>query len=135
MSRVISSPLGGGRTRIVHEATGDEITSDMSPEYGGGGSTFSSTDLVAAALASCIGTSVEPLVSRHGVDATEVAIVVDKQVSTDPKRISRLDVTIAVPGGSNPRLAAMIERAALTCSVHHSLHPEIASPVEVRFLG
>lgn len=135
MSRITSHPLGGGRTRIVHEASGDVIGSDMSPEYGGGGTTFSSTDLVAAALASCIGTSVEPLVSRHGVDGTAVEIVVDKEVSIDPKRISRLEVTIVVPGAADDRLAVMIQRAALTCSVHHSLHPEIASPVTVRFLG
>lgn len=135
MSRITSIPLGGGRTRIVHEASGDEITSDLSPEYGGAGSTFSSTDLVAAALGSCIGTSVEPLASRHGVDTRGIRILVDKRLSTDPKRISRLDVTIVVPGAADDRLATMIERAAQSCSVHHSLHPHIASPVEVRFLG
>lgn len=51
-----------GRCQIRHVFADAEIITDLPPEYGGNGRSFSSTDLVSAALGSCILTSI---VSRY----------------------------------------------------------------------
>lgn len=135
MSRIIHTPSGRGRTKIIHEATGSEIATDVSPEFGGGGSTFSSTDLVAAGLGSCISSSLEVLAERQGIPLDAIVILVEKELGTEPKRISRLAVTISVAQPSDEKLAKLFARAAHTCTVHRSLHPDIAAPIEVVFTG
>ncbi len=133
MSRIINTPAGKGRTRIVHESTGTEISTDVSPEFGGGGSTFSSTDLIAAGLGSCISSSLEVIAGRKEVPLEAISIAVEKELGTDPKRITRLAVTISVAIPADEKLAKLFERAAHTCTVHRSLHPDIDSPIEVSF--
>ncbi len=133
MSRIINQPQGSGRTRIVHEETGSEISTDVSPEFGGGGSTFSSTDLVAAALGSCISSSLEALAERSGIPFDAIEISVTKELGTDPKRITRLEVDITVDAPFDERTARIFERAAHTCTVHRSLHPDIDAPIAVTF--
>lgn len=133
MSRIVHKPAGQGRTIIVHEPTGSEISTDVSPEFGGGGSTFSSTDLVAAGLGSCISSSLEVLAARRGIPLEAISIEVVKELATEPKRISRLAVTIALAVPFDEKVAALFERAAHTCTVHRSLHPDIDAPIEVIF--
>lgn len=133
MTRIIHTPAGQGRTRIVHEGTGTEITTDVSPEFGGGGTTFSSTDLVAAGLGSCISSSLEVLAGRKGIALSAITITVDKELGTDPKRISRLAVSIKIDAPVDDKVATLFERAAHTCTVHRSLHPDIEAPIEVIF--
>lgn len=135
MSRIIHTPSGRGRTRIVHESTGTQITTDVSPEFGGGGSTFSSTDLVAAGLGSCISSSLEVLAERRKIPLDAISITVDKKLGTEPKRISRLAVTITLDIPADTKVAKLFERAAHTCTVHRSLHPDIEAPIEVVFTG
>lgn len=134
MSRITSTPLGEGRTHVLHEASGATIETRVSPEFDGGAATaFSSTDLVAAALGSCISSSLERIADRSGIPYDAISIVVDKQVGTNPRRITRLDVTISIAYNGDERLARVIDRAAHTCVVHRSLHPEIDAPVIVVF--
>jgi len=52
-----------------------------------------------------------------------------------PRRIARLATTINVPLPSDHPQRILLENAALTCPVHHSLHPEIEKPVDFRWGG
>lgn len=135
MSSTTSRPIGDGRTQITDTKTGTVIHTDVSPEFGGGGSTFSSTDLVGAGLGSCISSSLAALADRHGVPLDAISITVDKELGVDPKRIVRLAVDIAVAQPENQKIAKLFERAAHSCTVHRSLHPDIDAPIQVRFTG
>lgn len=131
MGTIHNRPLGQGQTEILHGPTGSIITTDVSPEFGGGGSTFSSTDLVAAGLGSCISSSLAPMAERHSVPLSSISIAVEKELGTDPKRISRLATTITVSVPLDESLVKRFQRAAETCTVHRSLHPEIEAPIVV----
>ena len=66
---------------------------------------------------------------RKGIELKGLRIEVTKEMSRDmPRRIARLTTEIWMPASvaRNPAL----EQAALTCPVHHSLHPEIEKPVK-----
>lgn len=132
MTLIISRPLGEGRTKIIHEPTGSEITAEIASATG---QTFSSTDLVAAGLGSCMSSSIEVLAERHGVPLETITITVQKEISVDPKRISRLATAIEVSVAYNKKVETLFSRAAATCTVHASLHPDIDAPVEIIFTG
>lgn len=132
MTLIISRPLGEGRTKIIHEPTGTEITAEIASATG---QTFSSTDLVAAGLGSCMSSSIEVLAERHGVPLETITITVQKEISVDPKRISRLATAIEVSVAYNKKVETLFSRAAATCTVHASLHPDIDAPVEIIFTG
>lgn len=121
MAEIIVVPLADGRTRITHPGSGSSIVTDSSPEWGGRGRGFSATDLVAAALGACIGSSIAPVLERRGVDVEHVTIRVTKTLATDPKRISHLHTTITLPNDTEPGVRSIVERAASACAVGRSL--------------
>jgi uncharacterized OsmC-like protein len=69
-----------GRCQIRHELAGAEIITDLPPEYGGGGRSFSSTDLVSAALGSCILTTRDGIFEREGYDPKKIRISITKAI-------------------------------------------------------
>jgi putative redox protein len=124
---------GAMSTRITHLPSGTVLDSAMAQEYGGPGGTFSSTDLVAAALGSCIATNLGPIAERHGFPLENVELHMGKELSGQPKRINRLDVWIRVRGTVDNELRARFEAAAHTCTVHRSLHPDLDCHIEFAY--
>jgi putative redox protein len=53
--------------------------------------------------------------------------------ASGPRRIARLPVRIHIPHALSPETRMKLERAAHTCPVHKSLHPEIESPIAFRW--
>ncbi len=120
-----------GSCRVVHPASGASLTTDLPPEYGGTGTSFSATDLLAAALGVCIATNIDTVAERHGIPLDALSLTVDKRIATSPKRVEALAVTVrsAVPIPADVR--TRLERAASHCVVHRSLRPEVDVTVRV----
>ena len=120
------------RTLIRHATAGAEIRTDVSPEYGGSGQAFSSTDLVAAGLGSCIATNLSKMLPRHGLPLESMQISVGKRLTTaPPKRIAALTVIIDLDRPVEEGVRARLLRAAHLCAVHRSLHPEVEVSIEL----
>jgi hypothetical protein len=49
--------------------------------------------------------------------------------ATPPRRIARLTTELRMPLPETHPLREALERTALTCPVHQSLHPEVEKPV------
>jgi putative redox protein len=122
---------GVGRCVATDLGSGVRIATQAARVGGLDRSAPSSTDLVAAALGTCIGSTIEAVASRHGVDLSGIRITVAKTMSTRPDRIGALDVLIAVPAGVDERVRLMMERAGRSCTVHRSLHPDVAVTLTV----
>lgn len=123
--------LGAGDCEVRHEPTGARLRTSKPPAYGGSGSSFSSTDLLAAALGTCIATDLEALFERHGIGLDEVRIEVERVLSTRPKRLEALHVRLGVRGVLEERTKIVIQRAAEHCVVRRSLAPEVGVSVKV----
>jgi len=121
MASVEVTPLGDGRTQVTHLGSGAALTTDSSPEWGGGGRSFSATDLVAAGLGACIGSSIAGVLERRQVDLSAVRVEVSKTLGTEPKKIDHLDVVIHLPGPADDRIGRLVERAAASCAVGRSV--------------
>lgn len=127
---------GGLRCEAMHGSSGQKLFTDAPVDNHGKGESFSPTDLVATALGSCMATIMGIAADRHEIDLTGMRIEVTKEMSTDaPRRIARLATVIDVPVAMDHANRELLERAALTCPVHQSLHPDVEKPLEFRWVG
>jgi len=114
----------------VHEPSGARIATDAPKDNEGRGEAFSPTDLVGAALGSCMLTVMGIVARRHGWEMSGARAEVEKEmVPTPTRRIARLGVRIEMPAGIPQNARAVLERAAWTCPVHESLHAELKQDV------
>ena len=122
--------LGDLHCSAVHGPSGTSLDTDAPKDNQGRGESFSPTDLVSAALGTCILTVMGITARRLGVDMSGASASVDKTMVADPaRRIGELSVRIAVPTAVSTEDQAKLERAALTCPVHKSLHPDVQMPI------
>ncbi len=122
---------GNLRTVAKHLQSGATIETDAPVDNGGEGSRFSPTDLVAAALASCMCTIMGLAATRHHIDLGRVSCGVEKIMVPDPRRIGeiRVDLKFDGPQTYDDKARAILERAAMTCPVFESLHPDCKKTV------
>jgi putative redox protein len=112
----------------THGPSGRVLETDAPVDNHGRGESFSPTDLVATGLGACMATVMGIYASRHEIDLRGMRVEVSKEMTqTAPRRISRLTTEIWFPAGVEKN--EVLERAALTCPVHQSLHPEVEKPV------
>jgi putative redox protein len=118
------------RTTATHGPSGNSLITDAPVDNHGRGESFSPTDLVATALGTCMATVMGIYAERHAIDLKGMRVTVKKEMVQAPvRRIGRLGVEIQVPLPADHPHRAMLERAALTCPVHESLHPDMEKPV------
>lgn len=120
---------------IAHEPSGSLIETDAPTDNGGKGSRFSPTDLVGAALGSCILTTMEILAEREkrALDLRGARARVEKEMSGPPRRISRLKVTLQMPAGIPVADRDFLKQIAETCPVARSLHPELKVETQIQY--
>lgn len=121
--------LGDLRTSSIHIQSGAEILSDAPKDNHGKGEAFSPTDTVANALASC-------MFSIMGIKARDMEInlegsiaEVTKTMAAEPRRIADIKVVFYMKSNADEKAQKLLERVALHCPVHHSLHPDIIQEV------
>lgn len=120
------------KTEMIHGPSGAVLRTVPPVDNQGDGSQFSPTDLVAAALGSCMISTMAIVAERDGIDIAGVTFDVEKHMHPEPRRIGKLPVVIHMPARLTSAERTKLERAALTCPVHRSLLPEIEK--EVKFV-
>ncbi|MEE1898489.1 OsmC family protein [Flavobacterium rakeshii] len=117
--------LGDLRTSSVHLQSGSEIISDAPLDNNGKGEAFSPTDTVANALATCMFTIMGIKARDMGVSMQGSVAEVTKTMAADPRRISKIKVVFNLKSDADEKARVILERAAMHCPVHYSLHPDI----------
>jgi putative redox protein len=127
---------GDLRCEATHGPSKNKLITDAPVDNHGKGESFSPTDLVATALGVCMATVMGIYAQRHDIDLRGMKVTVGKEMVQAPvRRIARLTCEITVPlPAVHPRREAL-ERAALTCPVHQSLHPDVQKPVTFLWVG
>ena len=117
--------------RAVHGPSGTALSTDAPKDNQGRGESFSPTDLLATALGTCMLTVMAIAARTLSLDMAGATATVEKEMTTAaPRRIASLAVRIHVPGAMGAEDRLKLERAAHTCPVHKSLHPDVAVPIE-----
>ena len=124
---------GDLHTVATHGPSGRSLETDAPVDNQGKGESFSPTDLVATALGACMATVMGIYAKRHDIDLRGMRIEVGKEMTqTPPRRIARLTTEIWFPAGVTKD--EVLERAALSCPVHGSLHPDVEKPIVFHYV-
>ncbi len=117
--------VGDLRTSSIHLQSGSQIISDAPLDNNGKGEAFSPTDTVANGLASCMFTVMGIKARDMEVDFSGSTAEVTKIMAAEPRRISEIHVTFEMNLKADDKIKTILERTAMTCPVHYSLHPDI----------
>ena len=124
--------LGSLRTEAEHLQSGTKIITDAPVDNHGKGESFSPTDTVATALATCMLTIMGIKAEAMGISIEGTTAEVTKTMAAEPRRISKIEVTLSLPKKYEDKEMKILENAAKTCPVFYSLHPDIEK--DIRFV-
>ncbi|MDQ6815746.1 MAG: OsmC family protein [Bacteroidota bacterium] len=126
---------GNLRTVATHLQSGTVIETDAPTDNQGKGERFSPTDLVATALGNCMLTIMGIKARDMQLNLEGTAVDITKNMVTNPRRIGEIKVVINFPENlkADEKQRAIIERAAMTCPVFESLHPDLKKDVEFKW--
>jgi len=122
------------RTEAQHIASGQKIITDAPLDNNGKGEAFSPTDLVATALASCMITIMAIAAEKNGINISETSASVKKIMGTNPRTISDIVVEIKMSKDLALKDRKRLEKAALACPVHKSLHPDMNKEITFSYI-
>ena len=121
------------RTEAVHLSSGEAIITDAPVDNKGKGEAFSPTDLVAAALGSCMITIMGIAAQKHNIDISGTSASVKKIMGSNPRKIDEVVIDISMSNHLNENDRKRLERAALSCPVHKSLHPDLIKTISFSY--
>lgn len=125
---------GGLRTSAVHERSGNEILTDAPLDNKGKGEAFSPTDLLATALGNCMLTIIGITAAEHQFNIDGATCEITKIMAEQPRRVAEIIAVLQFPArGFTDKDKKIIERAALTCPVFYSLHPDLKKTISFIF--
>jgi uncharacterized OsmC-like protein len=130
MATIETTYLGGLRTEATHLQSGTKIITDAPVDNQGKGEAFSPTDLLAAALASCMLTIMGIKARANDIDIDGTTCSTTKIMAADPRRVSEIVISFKFPATYTEKEQLLLERAALTCPVYYSLHEDLKKTVD-----
>jgi putative redox protein len=118
--------LGELRCKATHGPSKVELVTDAPTDNQGRGESFSPTDLVVTALATCQVTTMGMVTQRDNVTLNGTKVYAEKHMSAEgPRRIVRIVIRIDFPVGIPREYRGKLENTARACPVARSLNPDI----------
>ena len=134
MPTIKSSYLGNLRTQATHVLSGNALLTDAPLDNNGKGEAFSPTDLVAAALGSCMVTIMAIIAEREALSLESLSWEITKIMQSDPRKIQEIQVNFSWSGPTfTPAMSQKLKNAARTCPVALSLDPSIIQTITFDF--
>ncbi len=134
MTSISTSYLGSLRTQASHLKSGNIIITDAPLDNNGKGEAFSPTDLVCAALSSCMITIMGIVADREKIDLRGLTSDIVKIMGSNPRKIAEIQITF-----SHQNLIATEEQkqklkhASRTCPVALSLSETLKQNIVFNF--
>ncbi len=122
------------RTELTHGPSKSTIQTDAPTDNMGKGEAFSPTDLVGAALLSCVVTTLGIKAPAEGVTFGTASGRVKKHMTTEgPRRVAKLELEIDMPPGIPPEKRPAMEAIARGCPVARSLSSDLVQTMTFRY--
>lgn len=132
MSVEVKSVYQGQLTiQSTHGPSKAQISTTAPTDNGGTGDLFAPTDLLATALGNCMMTIMGLVANREKIDLTGSTIRVEKHMSANPRRVQKVITEFGMPQGLTDVQKKKLAKAADTCPVKQSLHPDVE--IEIKF--
>jgi putative redox protein len=128
------SYLGELRCEAIHGPSSVHLITDAPTDNQGKGESFSPTDLVVTALATCIITTAGIIAQREHVNLEGTKIYAEKHMSTDsPRRIVKVVLDFDMPKSIPLNFRTKLKATAASCPVKQSMHPDVEVDISFRF--
>lgn len=125
---------GDLRTESTHLLSGNVIITDAPLDNHGKGEAFSPTDMVANSLATCMFSIMGIKANAMNLNLEGSTANVTKIMQAEPRKISEIIVDLDMKGVTDEKSKIILERAAMTCPVFLSLHPDIKKTIHFNWL-
>ncbi len=129
--------LGKLKTEGTHLNSGTKLITDPPLDNNGKGESYSPTDLLCAALSSCMITIMGILANKENLDISDMKAVVTKIMVANPRRVSEIIIDMTLPEDKvlllSTKNKADLKHAAHTCPVALSIHPDIKQSISFNF--
>jgi uncharacterized OsmC-like protein len=116
---------GNLRCEAEHLQSKSTIETDAPTDNHGKGERFSPTDLLCVSLATCMLTTMGIKASDMNVDMTNAKAAVTKHMSSEPRRVAKIEVAVSLPSKIDEKERIILERTGNNCPVAKSVHPDI----------
>ena len=134
MTTISASYLGSLRTQAAHLKSGNTIITDAPVDNNGKGEAFSPTDLVCAALSSCMMTIMGMVAEREKIDLTGLTSDIVKIMGSNPRKIAEIQITFTHQNsGASEEQKQKLKHAARTCPVALSLSETVKQSIVFNF--
>jgi putative redox protein len=134
MPSMTGSYQGELRTVDTHLKSGNTLITDAPPDNNGKGEAFSPTDLVCAALSSCMMTIMGMLAERENIDLKGLKSEITKMMAANPRKIAEIQIEFS---HSNLKATDVqkqkLQNAARTCPVALSLGESVKQTVTFKW--
>lgn len=123
---------GALRTEAKHLQSETIIETDAPTDNQGKGERFSPSDLLATSLGCCMLTIMGIKARDMNVVLEGTKVSIQKFMKPEPRRVSGIEVRFNFPSSLklDDKQKTVLERAAFTCPVAKSIHPDIEVNVE-----
>lgn len=122
--------LGELRTEATHVQSGNKLITDAPLDNKGKGEAFSPTDLLATSLGSCMLTIMGISAREHGFNIDGTKVNIWKIMESNPRRVGEVKIEFNFPKKNySEKEKKFIEKAAHTCPVNLSLHPDLKKTI------
>ena len=122
------------RCTARHGPSGSDFETDAPADNHGKAERVSPTDLVGAALGTCVATTLGIVAQQKGWDLKGLRVQVGKEISADaPRRISKLSLEMWMPIQLTGDDRAQVEKIAASNPVRRTLHPDVEIPVTIHW--
>jgi uncharacterized OsmC-like protein len=122
------------RTEIVHVRSGSVITTDAPIDNKGKGENFSPTDMVAAALGSCIFTIMGIAAREHAFSIDGSSCKITKIMTDSPRKIGQIKIDYDFTGNDyTDKQKKILEYCVKTCPVALTLNESVFQNVTLLF--
>ena len=119
---------------LTHGPSGTGMETDAPQDNRGKGASFSPTDLVGAALGSCMLTTMGIVARDRGWNIDGTAAHVEKEMGSTPRRhIAKLTVALTMPSALDAEARKVLEETARTCPVATSLGNKIEVDLSFKY--
>ena len=119
------------RTKMKHLESGTIVFTDAPKDNHGQGAAFSPTDLMATSLGACMLSIMGIYAREHGIDIVGTTVNITKIMAQNPRRVATIEALLTMPQNAfSDKDKKALERAALTCPVSKSLHPDIVQNIQ-----
>jgi|SRR5690606_37832454 len=134
MATITSKYSGDLRTESIHLQSGKKLITDAPVDNNGKGEAFSPTDLLAAALCSCMMTIMGIRAKKEGYTLEGLSAEVTKVMHNSPRKVKAIQIVFEWPSPSvSGDKLEMLKEAALTCPVALSLSETLHQEITFKF--